>query len=70
MAENNYLSEIELRLEVLRVVKEFGTEYQKANPLPIADEYYTWVCKTNKKSSNKRKTIRKVNSVDLSDSKE
>jgi len=67
MAENNNLSEKELRLEVLRLVKENGTEFQKANPLPIADEYYTWICKTNKSSSNKRKTIRKT---DLSDSKE
>ena len=59
MAENNNLSEKELRLEVLRLVKENGTEFQKANPLPIADEYYTWICKTNKNLSSKGRTIRK-----------
>jgi len=51
MAENNHLSEKELRLEVLRLVKECGTEFQKQNPLPIADEYYKWIVK--------RGTIRK-----------
>ena len=45
MAENNNLSEKELRLEVLRLVKECGTEFQKQNPLPIADEYYKWIVK-------------------------
>lgn len=51
MAENNHLSEKELRLEVLRLVKECGTEFHKQNPLPIADEYYKWIVK--------RGTIRK-----------
>jgi len=66
MAENNHLNDIELRLECLRMVKEFGTEYQKAEPLPIADEYYKWVCKGKEKSPAKGKTIRK----NLSDKKE
>ena len=45
MAENSHLNDTELGLEVLRLVKECGTEYQKQNPLPIADEYYKWVTK-------------------------
>jgi hypothetical protein len=57
----------ELRLEVLRIVVENGSERQKSNPLPICDEYYKWVCKADENSPNKRKTIRKSN---LSDDKE
>ena len=56
----------ELKLEVLRIVVESGSENQKSNPLPICEEYYTWVCKANESSPNKRKTIRK----NLSDNKE
>ena len=37
--------------------KGFGTENQKRNPLPIADEYYKWI-------------TRGENSQDLPDSKE
>ena len=51
MAESNHLSDKELRLEILRLVKECGSEFQKKNPLPIADEYYNWV--------SRRGTIRK-----------
>ena len=51
MAESNHLSDKELRLEILRLVKECGSEFQKKNPLSIADEYYNWV--------NRRGTIRK-----------
>jgi len=54
MAENN-LTDRELRLEVLRLVKECGTEYQKQNPLPIAEEYVKWV---------NSKIIRKKNLTD------
>ena len=39
----DHLNDIELRLECVRLVKEFGTENQKRNPLPIADEYYKWI---------------------------
>ena len=43
MASDNHLNKEEIRLEVLRIVKENGTEYQKNNPLPIAQEYYKWI---------------------------
>ena len=42
------LNDIELRLECIRLVKEFGTENQKRNPLPIADEYYKWITRGKK----------------------
>ena len=50
MASDNHLNKEEIRLEVLRIVKENGTEYQKNNPLPICENYYKWI---------KGKTIRK-----------
>ena len=43
MASDNHLNKEEIRLEVLRIVKENGTEYQKNNALPIAQEYYKWI---------------------------
>jgi hypothetical protein len=56
----------ELKLEILRIVVESGSENQKSNPLPICTEYYKWVCMADENSPNKRKTIRK----NLSDNKE
>ena len=60
------MDNIELRLEVLRIVVENGSERQKSNPLPICDEYYKWICKADENSPNKRKIIR----MNLSDNKE
>ena len=54
----------ELKLEILRIVVESGSENQKSNPLPICDEYYKWVSKADKNSPKKSKTIRKSNLTD------
>jgi len=56
----------ELRLEILRIVVESGSENQKSNPLPICEEYYKWVSKASENSPKKSKTIRK----NLTDNKE
>jgi len=56
----------ELRLEILRIVVEAGSENQKSNPLPICEEYYKWISKANESSPKKSKTIRK----NLTDNKE
>ena len=56
----------ELRLEILRIVVESGSENQKSNPLPICEEYYKWISKANESSPKKSKTIRK----NLTDNKE
>tara|TARA_B100001939_G_scaffold93277_1_gene79963 strand:+ start:575 stop:745 length:171 start_codon:yes stop_codon:yes gene_type:complete len=56
MATDNLTNE-EIKLEILRIVKENGTEYQKNDPLPICENYYKWI---------KGKTIRK----NLTDKKE
>jgi len=56
----------ELRLEILRIVVESGSENQKSNPLPICEEYYKWISKASENSPKKSKTIRK----NLTDKKE
>jgi len=56
----------EIRLEILRIVVESGSENQKSNPLPICEEYYTWVSKASENSPKKSKTMRKH----LTDNKE
>ena len=57
MAASDHLNDVELSLEILRIVKETGTEFQKQDPLPICEIYYKWI---------KGKTIRK----NLTDKKE
>ena len=54
MANDNLTNE-EIKLEILRIVKETGTEYQKKDPLPICENYYKWI---------KGKTIPKKNLTD------
>jgi len=39
----NNLNDQEIRLEILRLVKETGTEFQKNVPLPFAEKYYNWI---------------------------
>tara|TARA_X000001316_G_C882147_1_gene7294 strand:- start:17 stop:211 length:195 start_codon:yes stop_codon:yes gene_type:complete len=60
----------ELRLEILRIVVESGSENQKSNPLPICEEYYKWISKADENSPKKSKTIRKTSSTNLTDNKE
>ena len=57
----NNLNDREIRLEVLRLVKETGTELQKNDPLPIAEKYYNWIVS---------KKIRKTSLTNLTDKKE
>tara|TARA_R100001369_G_scaffold9318_1_gene21994 strand:+ start:1466 stop:1636 length:171 start_codon:yes stop_codon:yes gene_type:complete len=39
----NNLNDREIRLEILRLVKETGSEVQKNDPLLIAEKYYNWI---------------------------
>jgi len=57
----------QLRLEIIRMILETGSEIHKSNPLPIADNYYNWISKESENSPKKRKTIFKP---DLADKKE
>lgn len=56
----------EVKLEILRIVVESGSENQKSNPLPICNEYYKWISMADENSPKKSKTIRK----NLTDNKE
>ena len=58
MPSDNHLNDKEIRLEILRLIKETGSEQQKNNPLPTADIYYKWI---------NSKTIRKSNLTDKKD---
>ena len=59
--QNKNLNDKEIRLEILRLIKETGSEQQKNNPLPTANIYYKWI---------NGKTIRKISSTNLIDKKE
>ena len=48
MAASDHLNDEELRLEILRIVKETGTEFQKQDPLPICENYYKWITRGKK----------------------
>ena len=50
------ISDIEIRLECLRLATEFGPEYERKDPLTKADIYFNWVKQV---SSDNRKTARK-----------
>ena len=43
------LSEIEVRLECLRLATEFAPEYERKDPIPKAQLYFDWVTKKNSK---------------------
>ncbi len=42
-SDNNHLNNEEIKLEILRIVVEAGSIYQKENPLPICENYYKWI---------------------------
>tara|TARA_R110002153_G_scaffold108957_3_gene249675 strand:+ start:1519 stop:1710 length:192 start_codon:yes stop_codon:yes gene_type:complete len=56
----------ELRLKILNLVVEAGSENQKSNPLPTCDIYYKWISKADESSPKKSKITRK----NLTDNKE
>ena len=47
------ITDVEIRLECLRLATEFGPENERRDPLPIADIYYNWVKKNSKRQSEK-----------------
>ena len=44
---NPEITEVEIRLECLRLATEFGPEYDRKDPLPKAQLYFDWVTKKN-----------------------
>ena len=53
---NPEISDVEIRLECLRLATEFAPEYERKDPIPVADKYFNWVKQV---SSDNRKTSRK-----------
>ena len=47
------LSEVEVRLECLRLATEFGPEFDRKDPLPKAQEYFDWATKNSKRQPEK-----------------
>lgn len=55
------ISDVEIRLECLRLATEFSPENDRRNPLPIADTYFDWVTqKVSKKITRKEPSKKKV----------
>ena len=63
---SNNLNDKEIRLEILRLIKETGSEIQKNNPLPTADIYYKWI---NGKTIRKNLIDKKEQTSSLKDFK-
>tara|TARA_R100001510_G_scaffold57599_1_gene66367 strand:- start:1433 stop:1648 length:216 start_codon:yes stop_codon:yes gene_type:complete len=47
----NELSEIDIRLECLRLAVEFGTQRDMLHPSKLADIYYEWVMQGSSETS-------------------
>jgi len=53
---NGEITDIEIRLECLRLATEFGPEFERKDPIEKAKKYFNWVKQI---SSDNRKTARK-----------
>ena len=54
------ITEVEIRLECLRLATEFGPEYDRKDPLPKAQLYFDWVTKKNSKRQPEKTAKKKV----------
>ena len=50
------ITDVEIKLECLRLATEFGPEYDRKDPISQAQKYFNWVKQV---SSDNRKTARK-----------
>ena len=50
------ITDVEIKLECLRLATEFGPEFDRKDPIDKAQTYFDWVKKV---SSDNRKTARK-----------
>ncbi len=65
MASNKFepegeITEVEIRLECLRLATEFGPEYDRKDPLPKAQLYFDWVTKKNSQRQSIKTAKKKV----------
>ena len=54
------VSEVEIKLECLRLATEFAPEYERKDPIPKAQLYFDWVTKKNSKRQSKKTASSKV----------
>ena len=54
------ITEVEIRLECLRLATEFGPEYDRKDPLPKAQLYFDWVTKKNSKRQSEKAAKKQV----------
>ena len=54
------LSEVEVKLECLRLATEFGPEFDRKDPLPKAQEYFDWATKKNSQRLPDKTSKKKV----------
>jgi len=57
------ITDIEVRLECLRLATEFGPEFDRKDPLPIAEKYFDWVIKNSTRKLCECKTSKKKDKV-------
>ena len=57
---NPEITEVEIKLECLRLATEFGPEYERKDPLPKAQEYFDWATKKNSKRQSEKTAKKKV----------
>ena len=54
------ITEVEIKLECLRLATEFGPEYDRKDPLPKAQLYFDWVTKKNSKRQSEKTAKKQV----------
>jgi len=57
---NPEITEVEIKLECLRLATEFAPEYERKDPLPKAQEYFDWATKKNSKRQPEKTAKKKV----------
>ena len=57
------ITDTEVRLECLRLATEFGPEFDRKDPLPIAEKYFDWVIKNSTRKLCECKTSKKKDKV-------
>ena len=54
------VSEVEVKLECLRLATEFAPEYERKDPIPKAQLYFDWVTKKNSKRQSEKTAKKQV----------
>ena len=54
------ITEVEIKLECLRLATEFGPEFDRKDPLPKAQLYFDWVTKKNSKRQSEKTAKKQV----------